>query len=169
MKLRHLLCLILFFLMMTLPCDGEMFNNYGHSVHPWRFDGKEFVPGTGDGNMVVLVRDGYLPVVRTRDASIPSTPLPDGMGVIAGICYVNVTGGRLAALSGARPEGGCRVEAIGALLPAGRVTADQHGFFSLTLPAGTYEVRTAGSMVNLTVTEGRTTLVALRTGKRMVD
>ena len=48
-------------------------------------------------------------------------------------------------------------------------TADQNGFFSLSLPAGTYEVRGAGSPVKLTVTEGKTSLVALRTGKRMVD
>jgi len=169
MKLMFLFCLILFSLGMTPFCEGGMFRNLGHSAHPWQFNGREFVPGAGDGGMVVLVRDGYLPVVRTGADSAPLTPLPTGTGAIAGICYVQVTGGKLASQSGTVPEGGCRVEVIGASGVAWHATAEQNGFFSLPLPAGTYEVHGAGSPIKLTVTEGRTALVALRTGKRMVD
>ena len=169
MKQMFLLSLILLSLGMTLSCEGGMFRNLGHAAHPWRFDGREFVPGAGEGGLVVLVRDGYLPVLRTGDESAPSASLPNGIGAIAGICYVQVTGGKLASQSGAVPVGGCPLEFVDRSRTIRRVTADKQGFFSLPLPAGTYEVHGAGSPITLTVTEGRTALVALRTGKRMVD
>ena len=169
MKRNFLLCLFLLPLGIALPCEGGMFRNLGQTARPWYFDGREFAPGSGDGSLVVLVRDGYLPVLRTRDDSAPSTALPDGTGALAGICHVQVTGGKLASQSGTLPAGGCQVEIIGASRMVWRATADQNGFFSLSLPAGTYEVHGAGSPVRLMVTEGKTSLVALRTGKRMVD
>jgi hypothetical protein len=169
MKQMFLLGLVLLSLGMALPGEGGMFRNLGHSAHPWQFDGREFVPGAGQGGMVVLVRDGYLPVQRTGDESAPSSSLPDGRGAIAGICYIQTAGSKLATRSGALPEGGCRVEILGASQASWHVTADKHGFFTLPLPAGTYEVHGAGSPITVTVTEGRTALVALRTGKRMVD
>ena len=95
MKQMFLLSLILLSLGMTLSCEGGMFRNLGHAAHPWRFDGREFVPGAGEGGLVVLVRDGYLPVLRTGDEAVPSASLPNGIGAIAGICYVQVTGGKL--------------------------------------------------------------------------
>ena len=119
--------------------------------------------------MVVLVRDGYLPVVRTRDDPVPTTVLPNGNGALAGICYVQVAGGKLASQSATLPAGGCQVEIVGASRETWRVTADQNGFFSLPLPAGSYEVHGAGSPVKISVTEGKTALVAFRTGKRMAD
>ena len=169
MKLMFVFCLILFTLGLTFSSEGGIFKNLGRSTHPWQFNGQEFVPGAGDGGMVILVRDGYLPVLRTGDESSPSTALPVGAGAIAGICYVQVAGGKLATRSGALPESGCPVEVSDPLRVVRHATADQHGFFSLSLPAGTYEVHGAGSSIKLTVTEGRTALVALRTGKRMVD
>jgi len=169
MKLMFLFCLILFSLGMTPFCEGGMFRNLGHSAHPWQFNGREFVPGAGDGGMVVLVRDGYLPVVRTGANPVPSTPLPTGTGALAGICYIQVTGGKLDSQSGTIPAGGCPLEIVDLSRTIWRATADQNGFFSLPLPAGTYEVHGAGSPIKLTVTEGRTALMALRTGKRMVD
>ena len=168
MKQKFLSFLILLSLPVALPCEGSMFKNFGHSAHSWHFDGREFVPGARNGDMVILVKDGYLPVVRT-ESETPSTALPDGAGAIAGICYVQVTGGKLAAPSETLPESGCRVKVTGASGEVRHATADQYGFFSLSLPAGTYEVHGAGSPIKLTVSEGRTALVALRTGKRMVD
>ena len=169
MNQMFLLGLVLLSLGMALPGEGGMFRNLGHSAHPWQFDGREFVPDAGPGGMVVLVRDGYLPVLSTGDESAPSSSLPEGRGAIAGICYIQTAGGKLATRSGALPEGDCRMEIMGASQASWRVTADKHGFFTLALPAGTYEVHGAGSPITVTVTEGRTALVALRTGKRMVD
>ena len=145
-----------------------MFKNFGHSAHSWHFDGREFVPGARNGDMVILVRDGYLPVMRT-ESEAPSTALPNGAGAIAGVCYVQVTGGKLANRSETLQESGCRVKIISASGEVRHATADQYGFFYLSLPAGIYEVHGAGSPINFTVSEGRTALVALRTGKRMVD
>ena len=169
MKLTTLISLIVLSLGLAVTCEGGMFKNFGHSAHSWHFDGREFVPGAGNGDMVVLVRDGHLPVMRTEDVSAPSTALPDGKGAIAGFCYIQVEGGKLTDRSGAVPEGGCRVEVIGASGVVRHATADRNGFFSLSLPAGTYEVHGAGSPIKLTVSEGRTALVAFRIGKRMVD
>ena len=169
MKLMRVFCLTLCTLGLTISCEGGVFKKLGHSAEPWQFNGREFVPGAGNGGLVVLVRDGYLPVVRTGGESIPSTPLAAGNGAFAGICYVQVTGGKLASQSGTIPAGGCPLEIVNLARTIWRATADQHGFFSLPLPAGTYEVHGAGSTIKLTVSEGRTALVALRTGKRMVD
>lgn len=169
MRRKFILGLLLFSLGAALPCEGGMFRNPGSSGHPWRFDGRGFVPGGGDGTPVILVRDGYLPVLRESDTSAPTVPLPDGTGVISGICYLQVAGGKLAAQNGIVPAEGCRVEIVGIDRLRRHATADRNGFFSLPLPAGSYEVHGAGSPLKLTVMAGKTALVALRTGKRMVD
>ncbi len=161
-------CLLLFTLGATLPCQGGMFRNLGSSTHPWRFDGRGFVPGAGEGTPVILVREGYLPVLRGGEL-LPTVLLPNRMGVIAGICYLQVAGGKLTPESGSIPTGGCRVEIVGTDRQIRLATADRNGFFSLPLPAGNYEVRAAGSPVRFDVREGKTELVAFRNGKRMVD
>jgi len=169
MQMKRLILLLCLSLFASLPAEGGMFRNLGNSAHPWHFNGREFVPGPGDGSVVVMVRDGYLPVVRAADDSAPSVTVPDGLGTIAGICYIQVSGGKLSDQGGALPAAGCILEIVDASGVAWRATSDRNGFFSLPLPAGTYEVHGAGSPVTLTVTEGRAALVALRAGKRMVD
>ena len=169
MQMKSLILLLCLSLVTLLPAEGGMFRNLGRSAHPWRFNGREFVPGAGDGSMVVMVRDGYLPVVRTVDDSAPSVAVPEGLGAIAGICYIQVSGGKLSSQGGEIPAAGCTLEIVHASGVAWHATTDQNGFFSLSLPAGPYVVRGSGSSIKITVTEGRTALVALRTGKRMVD
>ena len=168
MKRNFLYCLLVT-LGITLPCEGGMFKNLSRPVQPWHFDGRAFAPGTGDGNLVVLVRDGYLPVVQTRNDSKPGSSLPEGQGVVAGLCYVQVAGGKLANRSVTVPTAGYPLEIVGATGTGWRVTTGDNGFFTAPLPPGTYEVRGSGMPVKVTVTAGKTSLVALRTGKRMAD
>ena len=166
---RSILLFLLLSLGVGLPSEGGMFGNPGQSGHPWHFNGREFVPGPGSGAMVVMVRDGYLPVVRTGDDSVPSVTMPDDLGVVAGICYLQVSGGKLANQGGASPSVGHPLEFVGASGMVWHATSDGNGFFVLPLPGGSYDARGTGAPVRVTVTAGKTSLVALRTGKRMVD
>lgn len=169
MKRNILLCLLFLSLCVSLPCEGGLFRDLGSSSHPWHFDGRGFVPGGADSDVVILVRDGYLPVLRGEGESAPEVALPAGMGAIAGICYIQTSGGKLAPHGGTAPAGGYRLEILGPDRQTRYTTADRNGFFALPLPTGIYEVRGGGGPVQLMVTAGKTALVALRTGKRMVD
>ncbi|HEX9078634.1 MAG TPA: hypothetical protein VF795_03525 [Desulfuromonadaceae bacterium] len=135
----------------------------------YHFDGSRFAAGQpGDGTPFVAVRDGVRPVVLTRAGTIEAVPLGSGMGAIAGICYIQKSGGKLTAASGYVPSPHLPLE----ISANGRVVAtlatDDRGYFVATLPAGSYRV-IARTAVEVTVENGTTTLVPLRAGKRMVD
>ncbi len=169
MRLTLLSCLLLLSLGTPRPGQGGMFFNPGAQGQPWRFDGREFVPGAGDGAVVLLLRAGYLPLFRTEAAVTPSIPLPDGMGAVAGICYIQTAGGKLASGGGPLLVERCPIEVMDSSRHSRQITADNHGFFALPLPPGLYELRTAAGRITLAVTTGRSSLAALRVGKRMVD
>lgn len=140
----------------------------------WRyyhFDGSAFTPGPAvDGSAFIAVRGKMRPVVLTvQTSSVEQTPLPDGSGVIAGICYLQSSGGKLASGSGFRPY-----PRVPLLISTGgkefvTVQTDDHGYFLVVLPAGTYSVGSGPFTADITVESGITTLVPLRAGKRMVD
>jgi hypothetical protein len=170
MKNIILFCLLGPLLVMPCPSGGGMFVSPDKSGHPWHFNGRGFSPGRGDGSVVVLVRDGYLPVAdRGSETVAPTTPMPDGQGVIAGICYIQVSGGKLAGRSGTLPMAGYSLKITAASGESRLAATDDRGYFLLPLPAGVYQVQGEGAPAQVTVTAGKTSLVALRTGKRMAD
>jgi|GEM_PF-602615 len=137
----------------------------------YHFDGTAFIPGPSvDGSAFVAVREHIQPVVLTAPTTpIEQSSLPDGAGVIAGICYMQSSGGKLGNGSGFRPY-----PRVPLLISSGgkelvTVQTDDSGYFVVVLPAGTYAVGTAPFTAQITVERGITTLVPLRGGKRMVD
>ena len=87
---------------------------------------------------------------------------------MAGFCYLQAAGGKLQERSGQIPLAGVAVTLSGA---AGQVaaTTGAGGFFVLALTPGEYEVQAAGSTRKVTVEKGKTSLIAIRGGKRMAD
>jgi hypothetical protein len=137
----------------------------------YHFDGIAFIPGpTADGSPFVAVREKVRPVVLTAlAAAVEQIALPDGSGVIAGICYLQSSGGKLGGGGGYLPYP--RVPLLISTEGKAFVTVetDDHGYFVVVLPAGTYSVGNGPFTAEITVERGITTLVPLRAGKRMVD
>ncbi|HXE95127.1 MAG TPA: hypothetical protein VN642_01875 [Dongiaceae bacterium] len=137
----------------------------------YHFDGSVFTPGpAADGSAFVAVREYMQPVILTAQSSgIEQTALPAGAGVIAGICYLQISGGKLGGGSSFKPY-----PRVPLLISTGgkefvTVQTDEHGYFVVVLPAGTYSVGSGPFTAEITVERGITTLVPLRAGKRMVD
>ena len=137
----------------------------------YHFDGSAFVPGPAtDGRAFVAVQEKVQPAVLAAPTEeLAQTALPEGSGAIAGICYLQNSGGKLGSSSGFKPYP--RVPLL--ISSAGKqlvtVQTDDHGYFVVVLPAGTYAVGSPPFTVEITVERGITTLVPLRAGKRMVD
>jgi hypothetical protein len=137
----------------------------------YHFDGSAFLAGPGvDGSAFIAVREKVRPVVlMTQTSQVEQAGLPDGSGVIAGICYLQSSGGKLGISNASRP---CPRSSL--LISSGgkqfvTVQTDDHGYFVVVLPAGTYTVGSGPFTSEIRVERGITTLVPLRAGKRMVD
>lgn len=137
----------------------------------YHFDGSAFIPGpAGDGNAFIALRENFQPVVLTAPtAHLEETSLPQGAGAIAGICYLQISGGKLGGGGGFRtfPHMPLTVFSEGKQFVT--VQTDDNGYFVVVLPAGTYSVGTGAFTVDIAVKRGITTLIPLRVGKRMVD
>lgn len=137
----------------------------------YHFDGNAFTSGpAAEGSAFVAVQERVRPVVMTSLTTLlEQITLPDGEGVIAGICYLQSTGGKLGGGSGFKPY-----PRVPLLISSGgkqlvTVQTDDNGYFVVVLPAGTYSVGSGPFTAEITVERGITTLVPLRAGKRMVD
>lgn len=137
----------------------------------YHFDGSGFTPGpTVNGSAFIAVREKVLPVVLTvKPSAIEQTALPDGAGVIAGICYLQSSGGKLGSGSGFSPYSRVPLLISSGAKQLVTVQTDDHGYFVVVLPAGKYSVGNGPFTAEITVESGITTLVPLRAGKRMVD
>jgi len=136
----------------------------------YHFDGSRLVNGPPPANGSYLaVQDRAVPVILTGPAGIEATVLPPGIGALAGICFIRTAGGKLASNSGFSP---CPDLPL-ALSSGGKVVlrtrTDKSGFFVAVLPAGVYRMVSGAFTVETQVESGKTTLVALQAGKRMVD
>ena len=137
----------------------------------YHFDGTAFVSGPAtDGTPFMAIREKVRPVILTTMAApIEQTPLPDGSGVIAGICYLQSSGGKLGGGSGFTPYARVPLQISSGGKEFVSVQTDDQGYFVVVLPAGTYSVGSGPFAAEITVDRGVTTLVPLRAGKRMVD
>jgi hypothetical protein len=169
---RTIQCLLVFLLCVALPAAISAAGNRPADVwNYYHFDGTAFIPGPAiDGSAYAAVRERVRPVVLTAPtADIELTALPDGAGAVAGVCYLQSSGGKLGSGSGYKP---CpRVPLL--IYSGGKelvtVQTDDHGYFVVVLPAGTYSIGSGPLTAVVTVERGITTLVPLRVGKRMVD
>jgi hypothetical protein len=139
----------------------------------WRyyhFDGRSFVGGQpDDGRPFLAIRDHAVPVVLTQLSKVEAVALPPGKGALAGICYIQSSGGKLGGGHGYAP---CPRTSL--TIQSGEAVAlltrtDEYGHFVAVLPTGVYRLSSGAFSAEATVENGSTTLVPLRTGKRMVD
>ncbi|MBC7961589.1 MAG: hypothetical protein H7Y05_01450 [Steroidobacteraceae bacterium] len=146
-------------------------NRPGDTWVYYHFDGIGFKAGPSpDDKPFVAVREGGRPVVLlTQTPKIESIDLPEGSGAISGICYIQSSGGKLGGGSGyeACPRVPLVVSSGGK--PLVTVQTDEHGYFVVVLPAGTYSIGSGPFAAEIPVERSITSLVPLRAGKRMVD
>jgi len=136
----------------------------------YHFDGHGFIAGpTSDGSAFVAVRDRMLPVAVTSTGNIEAVVMPPGKGAIAGICYIQSSGGKLASGYGYAPYPRIPVRIFSGDKPVAAVETDEHGFFVATLVAGRYTVSCGIATDEVKLEKDTTVLVPLRGGKRMVD
>ncbi len=137
----------------------------------YHFDGSAFVTGpAADGSPFVAIREKARPVILTTQAAPPEqTTLPDGAGVIAGICYQQGGGGKLGGGSRYRPYPRVPLQISSGGRQFVTVQTDDQGYFVAVLPAGLYSIGSGPLTATITVEPGITRLVPLRGGKRMVD
>ena len=136
----------------------------------YHFDGHRFIAGqpANDGAYLAL-RDDVLPVILTRPTKIEAVALPANKGALAGICYIQRSGGKLSESSGYLPCPPTHITISTGNTAVTSVLSDENGYFMALLPAGRYRVSSGAFMVETRVENGSTVLVPLRTGKRMVD
>lgn len=139
----------------------------GDRWRPFHFDGREFKAGTGTGTVVQL-RDGYLPLIRQGQEAVPEQELQGQNGAVAGLCYIQAAGGKLQDAGGVRPLAGLPLHISGDRVRT-IVTTDSRGFFLVQLPPGEYDLRAGGIVHRVRVQQGKSSLLALRGGKTMVD
>jgi len=136
----------------------------------YHFDGSSFVAGQAtDGNHFVAVRDGVRPVVLTHPARIEAVGLPAGTGAVAGICYIQIAGGKLATGAGYLPAPSMRLPVSSGADVVTTVATDEQGYFIAVLHPGRYVVGEGPLAREVTIEEHQTSLVGVRVGKRMVD
>lgn len=132
------------------------------------FDGKAFVAGKpAPMTPFIAVRDGYVPVVATREERVKEVKLPPGSGALVGICYVQSYGGKLKPAGGYHPVPMLEVQVSEGEKATAPVQTDADGYFVAILPAGNYRV--GNQQAEVKVEEGKTSFIPLRVGKRMVD
>jgi hypothetical protein len=161
-KAIHLLLALL--ICSILPASASAVGK--HPVDVWtyyHFNGTAFVSGpTVDGSVFVAVRERVRPVVLTAQMlHLEETALPDGAGVIAGICYFQSSGGTPSTDGGYKPCPRVPLQISTGGKELVTVETDDHGYFLVVLPAGTYSIGSGPFAAEITVERNITTLIPL--------
>lgn len=152
----------------TLPAVGLPMGSRPDDSRTMHFDGSAFQEGSVAGQPAITSRIGHYPQLLHEGSSKEVRALPPGTGALAGICYIQQSGGKLGSHPTFLPRSDMPVTVRGAGVEK-ETRCDGNGFFSLALPPGRYEVRSGADARNVTVELDKTTLIPLRGGKRMVD
>jgi hypothetical protein len=137
----------------------------------YHFNGQEFVAGrpSGGGAYVAMGERVRPVVVRSPSSEIEPVALPEGAGVIAGICYFQKSGGKLGDGRDYDPCPNAPLLVSFSGKPFVTVQTDDRGYFLIVLPEGMYTIGSGVTTDVISVDRGITTLIPLRAGKRMVD
>lgn len=164
-----------FFLALLAPLSFSLIacTNSAFSPQTWQahtFVGPEFLPGEQPSRPSIWLRDGYIPrTVNPGAQAVDIGRLPPKSGAVAGICYLQTSGGKLADQAGfqAFPDEQITIrnDQTGIFI----TRTDDNGYFIETLYPGKYEFYCRGAVSSAVIAEGKTTLVRLRGGKRMAD
>ena len=142
----------------------------GSTWNYYYFDGRGFVAGQpADNSPFLAVRDRVLPVVLTRAARIEAVALPSDKGALAGICYIQSSGGKLASGRGYAPCAGITVSIFSGDTLVLRTQTDENGYFIALLAAGVYRINNGTFAAEATLESRMTVLVPLLAGRRMID
>ena len=142
----------------------------GGTWNYYHFDGHGFVAGQpADNSPFLAVRDNAVPVVLIRAARIETLALPSDKGALAGICYIQISGGKLTGRHGYIPCPRSPVTISSANSAETSVLSDENGYYVAILAKGSYRIGSGAFAVEATVENGTTVFVPLRAGKRMVD
>lgn len=135
---------------------------------PYFFDGSSFVAAEDNGAKTVWTRSGHYPLTSEPPAG-DSDRLPSGTGAVAGICYLQTSGGKLAPAAKVTPYADEQITFKNKDEGVYVTRTDKNGYFAEYLPAGNYEVFCRGARMEISIKRGETTLVPIRGGKRMAD
>lgn len=136
----------------------------------YHFNGQEFIAGPpAVGGTYLAVGQNLRPLLLSGSAQPETIVLAPGQGAIAGICYLQSSGGKLAGAAGYSPLPRVPLRIFSAKSGESTTTTDQEGYFVAVLDAGIYRIGSPPLTVEVRVEDGQTTLVPLRAGKRMVD
>ena len=134
------------------------------------FNGQDFQADGLENRPVIWVRDGYIPRVKEPDdASRDDGKLPPKAGAVAGLCYLQISGGKLVAQSGAIPLPNEQITIRHPKDGVSVTSSDGAGFFIEKLFPGDYQLFCRGAGVAVRVKAGTTVLVPIRGAKRMAD
>lgn len=165
MKITFILSAVLV-MTMSLLANAE-----GDRLQVWRssyFDGNDFRDGIALNKATVYRRDGYLPIVHSGEDSPPNDRLPKGTGAVVIHCFIQSSGGKILKSAGSHAVPYVAIEVKDGDRKL-MVRSDAEGYALIALPVGEYEVSVQGMKRTVTVEKGKTLLMPIRVGKRMVD
>jgi len=134
------------------------------------FNGQDFQADGFENRPAIWVRADYIPRVKEPDdASRDAGKLPPKAGAVAGLCYLQISGGKLVDQSGAIPLPNEQITIRHPKDSVSVTSSDGAGFFVKELFPGDYQLFCRGTGVEVRVKEGTTVLVPIRGAKRMAD
>jgi hypothetical protein len=136
--------------------------------HTLFFDGRELREGSQGRRPALRYRDGDLPFVDYSSGRPQEARLPAGTGGLAGLCFIQVAGGKAHRSPGYLPLAGEPIEIRGRDI-ALAVRSDASGHFVVALPPGSYDLIVRGLKQRVLVERGKNVFLPIRGGKRMVD
>ena len=161
---------IYFLALVTLPTIFSCAGMTPSKWSPYVFDGNSFSMATGSTLAAIWVHTGYLPTVSDlQPDTTVSAHLPKGTGAVAGICYLQTTGGKSSGTSNIIPYSNEQITFKGKADGVYIARTDKYGYFIDYLPTGYYELFCRGVKREFSIKEGETTFVPIRGGKRMAD
>lgn len=150
-----------------------IFSCAGGNSSPWSpryFDGMNFSPNTATSSKAIWIRNGHFPATaETPPGSASTDILPPGTGAVAGICYIQTSGGKLSDQNRFTPYPEEQITFRSKTDGVSVTRTDKDGYFAEYLPTGNYELFCRGVRTEIRIKQGETTLVPIRGGKRMAD
>jgi len=164
--LRIIRLTILIIIPLLLSCAA------GNSTlwQPYIFDGTDFSPATETTSGTIWLRSGHFPAIsETAPAAERSDRLSPKTGAVAGICYLQTSGGKLSGQEPFTPYPDEQITLKNKKYGVFVTRTDKNGKFAEQLPTGKYELFCRGVRTEITIKQGETTLAPIRGGKRMAD
>lgn len=137
---------------------------------PYIFDGAGFSPAAETTSGTVWLRNGHFPVIsETAPGPERSDRLPKKTGAVAGICYLQTSGGKLSGQKSFTPYPDEQISLKNKKYGVFVTRTDRNGNFAEQLPTGEYELFCRGARTEIIIKQGETALAPIRGGKRMAD